>query len=1002
MRSKMRRAIQTVTAVCLVALLVSATGAFAQTGKITGTVTDAESGEPLPGVNVILEGTQQGATTNANGYYNILNVQPDVYDVQASFVGYAQETVTGVEVNIDLTSTVNFELQEQTVGLEEVTVQAQEEVVKADISSSRIDVSTEDIENMPVTDIQSVVGLQAGIQGMSVRGGDADGLNFRVDGLSLNSMRDSRPYTNISYTSVKQVQVQTGGFNAEYGNVRSGMVNVVSREGPRNRYTVDVLTRYSPAQKKHFGISPTDPNAYFMRPYLDDEVAWEGTDNGAWDSFTQNQYPDFVGFEEIAKNSLGDDDPSNDLTPRGAQELFKFRRRKLVEPTSPDYVIDGSIGGPVPVVGDYLGDLRFFASYRQEDEQYIVPLSREGYSAYNGRLKLTSNITPSIKLNLQHMVAEEKGTNGTRVGATTIRRDGNRQYMGAFSAGATPYRISDDALFATPEWTVGQIGRAMSGIDFTHTLSGNTFYEVALQRYRTEYDANPVAPMDTSCVMQFGAYCADGRPIGYSFEPKAGEITSMGIVHSSQFRDTSQVTQWQGSIDITSQIDQYNQVKAGVEFRAVKNDINYGHIDFLVNPDDIRAQWKETPVYGAAYAQDKVEYLGMIANIGLRLDYLDPNTTWWQYGNPYTEAFMGKNANDMPNMLEREPVDPKWKVSPRLGISFPVTDASKLYFNYGHFAQYPNPEYLYKLERMQTTNAVWEIANPNAPMPQTTAYELGYEQSLFDKFLIRVAGYYKDIRNQPRGTRFESRDGLVNYRTNFATNYEDIRGFEVSLYKNVGTWFRGFINYTYMVHSAGNFGLGAFYENPVRQANHEARAGANFQWKPLPQPYGRASLDFMTPVGFGPSLSGFHPIGDWRLNLLGRWKAGGYFTWLGEQSAPGVRDNMQWKDYYMVDMRLSKNLNLVSTDAMAYIDVQNVFNLRNFNRGAFYGPRDFQNYMKSLKLPKEMVEEIEDWPYETGNDKPGTIEKDYIDPPNLKAFRYLFPRRVMFGMRFSL
>ena len=85
-------------------LLLLAEPLLAQTGKIVDTVTDAESGNPLPGVNVVVVGMQQGATTNAEGYYTILNVSPGTYDMRASFVEYAPQTVEGVNVNLDLTT----------------------------------------------------------------------------------------------------------------------------------------------------------------------------------------------------------------------------------------------------------------------------------------------------------------------------------------------------------------------------------------------------------------------------------------------------------------------------------------------------------------------------------------------------------------------------------------------------------------------------------------------------------------------------------------------------------------------------------------------------------------------------------------------------------------------------------------------------------------------------------------------------------------------------------
>ena len=987
-----------------VLLLAASSTAFAQTGKISGQVVSAESGEPIPGANVVIVGTQQGTSTNPQGQYTILNVAPGTYDLRASFVGYESQTVQGVEVNIDLTTTVNFELPEETVGLEGVTVTAGQRVVKEDLSASRVDVSAEDIENLPVSDVESVVGLQAGVQGLQIRGSEADEADVRIDGASMSSGRDNSPYTGFSYTSVQEVQVQSGGFNAEYGNIRSGVVNVVTREGPRDHYEADVLLRYSPASKKHFGVAPNDPESYWMRPYLDSEVAFEGTDN--WDEYTQQQYPEFDGFNEIAAENSG-------LNPEQAQELFEWRHRRDISIQSPDYVVDGSVGGPVPGISQYLGDLRFMASYRQEQEQYIVPLSRDGYDAYNARLKLTSNITPTMKLTLQGMRGGEKGSNqeGPRTGPTRIRRDGNVDEVSGYGNGVFYDPGGGDGghgIFGTGLWSQSDIQHRMFAAKLNHTVSDNTFYEFQVQRYKTSYRTYPEEARDPAPIRTIGGLEVNEAPIGFSFESD-NSLTGMRMgAHHSEFRDTSDVAEWRASFDITSQLGQYNEAQAGFEFSVEDQDINYQWNDFLLNPGDNYTSWTATPIYGAAYVQDKLEFKGMIANVGLRLDYFDPNAERYVFPT-YPEAFLGKNKGQLDEMLEQEPVDPKISLSPRLGVSFPIVEGSKIYFNYGHFYQELAPDMLYNVEREYITDSVVQIANPDVPRPKTTAYELGYEQSLFDQYLVRIAGYYKDIQNQPRWVSFQSRDGLISYTTNFAENYEDIRGVEFSLYKNVGDWFQGFVNYTYDVRSQGDFGFGTFYENRVQQREYERTTTDYYQSKPQPQPFARISLTFLTPSDYGPEVGGVKVLGDWRINLLGQWQAGEYETWTNQLNAPTVENNLQWKGYRMVDMRLSKNLSVDGMAAQLFADIDNVLNIKNLNQSSFFGPNDYQNYVNSLHLPKEAVEGWEQ-NYEPrdengdpiyGDDQLGDIDGDHIDPPNGNSFRYLFPRSVTLGMRFS-
>src|SRR5690606_5247806 len=130
-----------------------------------------------------------------------------------------------------LTTTLNFQLSEETVGLDEVVIEAERPVVQQDLSASRVDVTAEQMENLPVTDITEVVGTQAGVQGMNIRGDGANLSKVLVNGMDMSTRRQNNPYTGVSYASVEAVQVQSGGFSAKYGDMRAGVVNVITREG---------------------------------------------------------------------------------------------------------------------------------------------------------------------------------------------------------------------------------------------------------------------------------------------------------------------------------------------------------------------------------------------------------------------------------------------------------------------------------------------------------------------------------------------------------------------------------------------------------------------------------------------------------------------------------------------------------------------------------------------------------------------------------------------------
>ena len=154
------------------------------TGKLTGTITDATTGEPLPFVNITLVGTVMGAATDLDGKYVILNIPPGRYVVKVQYLGYQTKLVENVSVSIDLTTNLDVELSEAAVELGEIVVQAEVGGLQKDITSSQALVSSEDIENLPVAEIDDVLQLQAGVTRGSggdfhIRGGRTNEITYR-------------------------------------------------------------------------------------------------------------------------------------------------------------------------------------------------------------------------------------------------------------------------------------------------------------------------------------------------------------------------------------------------------------------------------------------------------------------------------------------------------------------------------------------------------------------------------------------------------------------------------------------------------------------------------------------------------------------------------------------------------------------------------------------------------------------------------------------------------
>lgn len=950
-------------------LLMSPASALAQSGRIAGTVADAVTGEPLPGVNVVIVGTTQGSGTDVDGYYSIINARPGVYDLRASFIGYTPQVVTDVRVQVDLTTEVNFSLGQEVIEGQEVVVTAERRVIEPEVAASVANIDAAEIESVPVSSVSSAIGLQAGVEGgLTIRGSGADQVAFMVNGLSMRDERNNAPFTTISLTSVDAIQVQTGGFNAEYGNVRSGVVNVVTKEGSRNRYNADVIFRMSPPSQKNFGGLPNDPESFWIRPYIDPDVAWTGTANGAWDTYTQRQYPEFRGWVEIAEGLLRDGG-SEAMTPEALQQAFLWQHRKSFEITRPDYTLDVGFGGPVPILNERFGDTRFFASYRRENDMHMFPLAEDAYRDQTGHIKLTSDIAPGMKLSIESMFGQISSTSASQGGAPGYFRSAS-----GIASNTSRLSFIDARLFSDFYWAPTQVNSFMLGSRFTHTLSANTYYDIRFTRFQSSYDTNPGAFRDTTTHVVIGGVPFDQAPFGYYDLPTEGVDGMRMSIGMSTGRDTSRVTTWNVKGDLTSQLNRYLQAKTGFEVNLTESNVRYGRFDpYLPSTNDLN-MWDRTPMRVGLYGQTRLELQGMVVNTGLRLDYSQPGDEWYDYDD-FTDAFGEGAVEQLDTSLTRVSIDPQLSLSPRLSVSFPVTEFSKLFFNYGHFRSMPSPEDLFLVRYFGPTGSMTRIANPNNPLPRTIAYEVGYEHALFDQFLVRVSGYYKDLSQQPRQVRYFGRRG-VEYTRSEPYSYADIRGFEFTFERNVGRWLQGFVNYTYMVTQSGYFGFGSLYENPTQQTNYERDELANrlASSRPVPQPYARLNLDFLTPTDFGPEWGVLKPLADWRISLLGNWRAGSYMTWVGGGSTPGVNNNVQFRDYWNWDMRFARTFNVSGNEVQFFADIYNLFNQRRLTFNGFFDGNDYNEYWHSLHLP-----ESSDYPNIPGSDRPGDYRKPGVD-----------------------
>ena len=206
------------------------------TGKIVGQVTDAATGAPLIGVNVMLENTRLGAATDLEGRYFIINIPAGTYRLTATIIGYSMTTVAEVLVSPDQTTSIDFALQEAAIQGETVTVTAERPLIQPDQTSTMKVLTAEELQVLPARGYKSATALQAGVVSynggnLAVRGGRSSETAFFVDGFSQQDPLTGQATTSINSNAIDQITVITGGFNAEYGRIMSGIVNTTTKRG---------------------------------------------------------------------------------------------------------------------------------------------------------------------------------------------------------------------------------------------------------------------------------------------------------------------------------------------------------------------------------------------------------------------------------------------------------------------------------------------------------------------------------------------------------------------------------------------------------------------------------------------------------------------------------------------------------------------------------------------------------------------------------------------------
>ncbi len=750
------------------------------TGKIAGRIIDKTTGEPLPFVNVIIVGTTQGAASDIDGYYNILNLSPDTYSVKASAIGYNSMVVENVKVSIDFTTKVNFALTPSSVELgQEVVVTASRPLVQKDLTSSTSTINSQDIQALPITSFQDALQLQAGIVkdqngAFHFRGGRSGEVSYWIDGVPVTNSYDGSTVVDVNKNSIQEMQLVTGAFNAEYGQAMSGIVNIATKSG--GNQTHGNITAYSGAYLTQnsdifYGTQKVDPFSSSTQNKID----WlEGSLNGPIINDLLFYYADlryyYTGGYLFGQRKYNTSDIANTVDVNPANWV--------IQQTG-----DGSVVSMAPLM--------------------------EGYA----QGKLTLKLTPAFKISYDYILDNTRGKN----------------YDFA-------YKYNPDGLLSN--FKKGYL----NSLTITHAVSSSTFYTVGISNYFTDYreylDQNSFSLSDLFTRKDpFDQKYVHTKLL----QPPEATFLTGGTNMAHNVRNTNTYV---AKFDLTSQITNNHEIKTGVLFNYYtlflhNINLHMGQLDnnrdpvtdgkaFLESPVVIPSieshdnlQYQHNPWQFAFYAQDKMEYQSLIVNFGLRFDYFhpdgqvladpsDPNIylplrpqnqdSVVAPGGTHAQAvaqrmkYWYKNASD------------KWQVSPRLGVSFPITDRGVIHFSYGLFFQLPSFERLYenpgyKLAVTGGNTSLGIIGNPDINPEQTTSGELGLQQQLTDDIAIDITGYFRDIRNLA-GTLNKIQyvfGGSKIYSEYENTDFGFIRGIVLSIDKRFSDGISATLDYTFQL-----------------------------------------------------------------------------------------------------------------------------------------------------------------------------------------------------------
>lgn len=981
---------------------------FAQaTGKIVGIVTDAKTNEPLPGTNILIEGTVLGAAADADGSFIILNVPVGTYDVSASIISHKKLTIQEVRVLSGVTTELNFQLEESVIRGEEVTVVAERKLFEKSVTSSVSMTTSDELENIPVRGVANVISNMAGVVtqdgSIHIRGGRPHEVKYFVGGVSTSVPTTNVNVMTIIHDAIEEIQVFAGGYTADMGNANAGIVKTELKSGGTEMSgSLELRTDgfRDPANgKKVLGTYNYGHNSVIgtIGGPLGDKIKFFVA--GQYDNQKDSEVRFSEGFEFLGRVNNNPNDPNaNDTIDLVYPDGFTPHASSMT------YAVNGSVTFDLPV----RLRLDFMHDFNKWDRTYNAPPM---LNTLNNRTYYYTSPTTIIS------------AKATKLFSPTAYLDVKGSYFHYGRELNDPYFGND----WTKWWDSAAVYEATNG-EVVYRNSWRPKFNYVINGFPIERDGEPLAiysnldqsywGLTVDYVNQFDKHNEFKFGVDYkNYTVRQYAVNPAAYVYAADSASAARAgyTGYGSLENVPIQVWVFNGGVDAYGYDAYGNKTNarttYDDGTYIDGP--------KHPIEFSSYLMDKIEYNDLIINAGLRFDYFDTDDR--ELVDPANPA-VDPNTSMLADSAWTKK-KPSMFLSPRLGFSFPVDDKTVFYLNYGQFVQMPQLSEAYFSSYTYARQIVrqgYYFLNPVGfgldPL-QTTSYEVGFRREIADFAAFDMTAFYKNVKGLIEVVKQLPSSGstIPGYYDKFENgDFATQKGFELRMNMRRTYRLAGSVNYTLTLAegtaSNSTAAHGALYMNTIMPSTINPLDFSQMHT-------GAINLDYR----FGDNDGG--PIlENMGANLLFSFSSGHPFTLvdvlIGGQSDPytaGI-DYMQdtrnriarepigssktpWQFY--TDLRLDKSFILGGFKANVFVMVTNLFNRKNVvNVYEFTGNAYDDGYLTD--------------PVRSDPNKNAYGGQDYVDMytainlvngqaywDNVGRELYCNPRQINFGIRLS-